>query len=261
MEQSASKILGEISEREYLSRHAIGGTMPRLNWVFEEMKVKYGERKVLEKILKSVEDKALKASRSAAAIPVATARVESRKRKDGDAPKAVAKKRKVAKVATDLVEEVAESGQGGPEVTRPADATVQAPAFATRPDEDLMGSSVRVTVAAGVKAVVVDPLPCILGDDSLESEGEAAGAGSASASASEETSVRAGRSAKTQLLEESEAESEEQLISVLPRAPEEPLISPRAVGAGTSSEVAGAMLLGELSFCWFVEHCFLCAIL
>lgn len=62
MEQSASKILGEISEREYLSCHAIGGTMPLLNWVFEEMKVKYEDHRVPKKILKSVEDKAVKAS-------------------------------------------------------------------------------------------------------------------------------------------------------------------------------------------------------
>jgi hypothetical protein len=39
VEQSASKILGEISEREYLSHRAIDGLMPRLNRVFEEMKV------------------------------------------------------------------------------------------------------------------------------------------------------------------------------------------------------------------------------
>ena len=56
------KILGEISKREYLSHRAIGGTMPQLNQVFEEMKVKYEDRKVPEKILKSVEDKAMKAS-------------------------------------------------------------------------------------------------------------------------------------------------------------------------------------------------------
>ena len=31
LEQSASKILGEISKREYLSHHDIGGIMPRLN--------------------------------------------------------------------------------------------------------------------------------------------------------------------------------------------------------------------------------------
>ena len=72
LEQSASKILGEIFEREYLSRRAIGGTMPRLNRVFEEMKVKYGNCRVPEKVLKSIEDKAVKASKSAAA-PVAMA--------------------------------------------------------------------------------------------------------------------------------------------------------------------------------------------
>ena len=70
VEQSASKILREISKREYLSHHAISGTMPRLNRVFEEMKVKYGDHRVPKKILKSVEDKAVKTSKSAVA-PIA----------------------------------------------------------------------------------------------------------------------------------------------------------------------------------------------
>ena len=47
--------------------------MPRLNQVFEEMKVKYGDRRVPEKVLNSIEDKAAKASKSAAAL-VTTAR-------------------------------------------------------------------------------------------------------------------------------------------------------------------------------------------
>ena len=72
-ERFASKILGEISKRESLPRLAIGGTMPWLNWVFEEMKVKYGDRRVPEKVLNSIEDKAAKASKSAAAL-VTTAR-------------------------------------------------------------------------------------------------------------------------------------------------------------------------------------------
>ena len=46
--------------------------MPLLNWVFEEMKVKYGDRRVPEKVLKSIKDKAAKASKSAMA-PVAMA--------------------------------------------------------------------------------------------------------------------------------------------------------------------------------------------
>ena len=48
------EILREIFEREYLSRRAIGGTVPWLNQVFEEMRVKYGDQRVLEKMLKSV---------------------------------------------------------------------------------------------------------------------------------------------------------------------------------------------------------------
>ncbi|CAD6253235.1 unnamed protein product [Miscanthus lutarioriparius] len=54
-----------------------------------------------------------------------------------------------------------------------------------------MGSSIGVVVVAEAKAVVVDPLPCILGDDSSESEGDAMGASSATTSRSEEASARA----------------------------------------------------------------------
>jgi len=63
--------------------------MPLLNWVFEEMKVKYRDRRVPAKILKLVEDKVAKASKFAAA-PVATDRAESKKRKETDGPKAIA---------------------------------------------------------------------------------------------------------------------------------------------------------------------------
>jgi len=118
VEQSASKILGEISEREYLSRRTIGGTMPWLNWVFEEMKVKYGDHRVPEKVLKSIEDKAAKASKSAMA-PIAMARAESKKRKETDASKAIAKKRKMAKNVMDAIEEVAESAHDESEATCP----------------------------------------------------------------------------------------------------------------------------------------------
>lgn len=53
------------------------------------------------------------------------------------------------------------------------------------------------------------PLPCILSDDSSKSEDNTVGAASASASAGEETdSIKVGRFAKAQHLEESEAESD-----------------------------------------------------
>ena len=47
-------------------------------------------------------------------------RAESRKRKEGDAPKAVAKKRKVAKVVMDS----AKRAQGEPRVARPAGVAI-----------------------------------------------------------------------------------------------------------------------------------------
>jgi hypothetical protein len=158
VEESASKILGEVSEREYLSCRAISGTMPLLNRVFEEMKVKYGDHKIPKKFLKWVEDKATKASRSTTA-PATMVWAKSRKRKDGDVPKAVTKKRKVVKVATDSMEEVAESGHGGPEATREAGDVVPAPTSASCVAEDLMGSSIGAAVVVEVKMVVVDPLP------------------------------------------------------------------------------------------------------
>ena len=82
-----------------------------------------------------------------------------------------------------------------------------------------MASSVKAAaVVPGVGASSVKPLPYILGDDSSESVGDAIGASSASAFASEETtSVKAGRSAKAQHLEESEAESDEWPSLVLPQ--------------------------------------------
>lgn len=77
VEAAAAEILGDISEREYLARRAVGGTMPRLNRVLEEMGIKYGDRKVPLKILKSIEEKASKA----AATMSTAARAESKKRK------------------------------------------------------------------------------------------------------------------------------------------------------------------------------------
>ena len=92
--------------------------MPQLNRVFEEMKVKYRDRKIPEKILKSVEDKAAKVSKSAA-DPVAAVRAESRKRKEADALKVVTRTRKVAKTAMDSTEEVAESAHDEVGTVRP----------------------------------------------------------------------------------------------------------------------------------------------
>ena len=149
--------------------------MPRLNRVFEEIKAMYGDRKIPDKVLKSIEDKAARASKSVVA-PVAMARAEYKKRKEIDAPKAVAKKRKMAKNAEDVAEEVAESTHNESEAACPIIDAGQSEASIARMDKDLMASSVKATaIVLGAGASSVELLPCILGDDLSEFEGNAGG--------------------------------------------------------------------------------------
>lgn len=250
VEQSASKILGEISEWEYLSRRAIDGLMPRLNRVFEEMKVAYGERVIPDKILKAAAEKGSKAPRVAAATSAAVTQAESKKRKDGEGSKAVPKRRKVAMAAADSAEEVAKSGQG---------ALENAPGGPARcMDEDLMISTVTPppteppsAAAPSSSAAAAPPvapsagvtfLPGIFGDDSSESEEEIPThditPDVASASKSEESPARGERSAKTRVDEESKVESDKRVEPPAPEADQPPPEPSRPTQAATSSEVA-----------------------
>ena len=110
-----------------------------------------------------------------------------------------------------------------------------------------MTSSVRATVVVPrAGASTVDPLPCILGEDSSEFEGDVAGADSTSASASEETtSVKVGRSVKAQHLEESKAKSDERPSSVLPQGLEVAPSSPHAMDTGVSGFLNETLHLGK----------------
>lgn len=76
MEQEAREIINEMSDKEYLARRVIAGTMPRLNHVFEELGIHHENHKVPMKVLKSLEDKAKKAT-----TKNATAVAEAKKRK------------------------------------------------------------------------------------------------------------------------------------------------------------------------------------
>lgn len=98
------------------------------------------------------------------------------------------------------------------------------------------------------------PMPCILSDDSSESEGIAVGAGSASTSASEDTlSVRVDRFAKARNLEESEAESNGRPLSEQFHGPEAAMPPPQAEDAGKRGFLNESFYLGEssLNFCFF----------
>ena len=89
VEEAAIGLVGKISEREYMSRMAVAGTISRLNRVFEEVGIIYREREVPAKVLASIEKKKKKAF-----TKNVTAEAESKKRKGTVGSRAPAKKKK-----------------------------------------------------------------------------------------------------------------------------------------------------------------------
>ena len=82
-------MVGKISKREYMSRRAMAGTMPRLNRVFEELGIVYREREVPVEVLASIDKK-----KKMAFTKNVTAEAESKKRKGAAVAQAPTKKKK-----------------------------------------------------------------------------------------------------------------------------------------------------------------------
>lgn len=112
VEEGVRDILSEMSDKEYLARRDIGGMMPHLNGVFEELGMHHEEHTVPPKVLKSLEDKAKKA-----AAKNTTAAVEAKKRKGAGVSKTISKRQRTsaayAAASTGVGEEVAENVGGG----------------------------------------------------------------------------------------------------------------------------------------------------
>ena len=89
VEEAIVGLVGKISECEYTSWRAVAGTMPRLNRVFEEVRIVYREREVPAEVLASIEKKKKKAF-----AKNVTAEAESKKRKGAAVTQAPAKKKK-----------------------------------------------------------------------------------------------------------------------------------------------------------------------
>jgi hypothetical protein len=87
MEQEVREIVGDISDKEFLTWRSILGTLPQLNHVFEELGIHHEEHKVPVKVLKSIEDKARKA-----AAKNNTIEIESKKRRGTSVAKSISKK-------------------------------------------------------------------------------------------------------------------------------------------------------------------------
>jgi len=89
VEEAAIGLVGKISEREYVSRRAVSGIMPRLNRVFEELGIVYWEREVPAEVTASIDKKKKKTS-----AKNVTAEAESKKRKGTAVAWAPPKKKK-----------------------------------------------------------------------------------------------------------------------------------------------------------------------
>jgi hypothetical protein len=144
VEQEEREIVGDISNKEFLARRAITGTIPWLNQVFEELGIHHKEHKVPVKVLKSIEDKAKKA-----AVKNNTAAAESKKRRGAGTAKAISKKRKIGAASTiaftGTAEEVAKSVHRGS-----ASAAVGIEGEHSTPSVDLGGDDFVETALGGM---------------------------------------------------------------------------------------------------------------
>jgi hypothetical protein len=91
IEEAACQIIGKMSDKEYLARRSISGTMPHLNRVLEEFGIHHEEYVVPPDVLATIEEKKRKA-----ATKNATAAAESKKRKGMASPKVLAKRVKTS---------------------------------------------------------------------------------------------------------------------------------------------------------------------
>lgn len=180
------------------------------------MDVKYGNRKVPSKILKSVEEKASRA----ATVTNLTARTESKKRKTAGVPNALAKRRREARVpkaaSAGSGEEEAEAASAGMDEDAHAGAEIaQMETSATGRDTDLMASTLQgLGGDAALGAPDIEPMPSISGPgaDASSSEDEDAVTGESTVSSGADTASKGcTRSAKASCLEESDAEYEDRV--------------------------------------------------
>jgi hypothetical protein len=91
IEEAACQIIGKMSDKEYLARRSVSGTMPRLNRVLEEFGIRHEEYVVPLDVLATIEEKKRKAT-----AKNATAATESKKRKGMAGPKVLAKRVKTS---------------------------------------------------------------------------------------------------------------------------------------------------------------------
>ena len=218
VEVSARRIVGKISEKEYLQRRSALGTMPRFNRVFEELGIEYEDYVIPPDVLLGLEKKD-----SSKAVALA----ESKKRKGGGAVKQLAKKRR-AEVVLETPVESSSARSSGAESNSVASAPAEAAAA---------GGAPEVEASRAVSSVRA-PFASLLGEESSDAEApEASPAREANPAASEGPRVASvgGGSPPKEVQVESSDEAESASVRRIRRA-EAPL---RPAGDGINSLYMG----------------------
>ena len=154
VEVSAWRIVGKISEKEYLQRKSALGTMPRFNRVFEELGIEYEDYVIPPDVLLGLERK--KDSSKAVAL------AESKKRKGGGAVKQLTKKRKAEVLLEAPVESSSarsSAAESNSVVSAPAEVEKVVPA----------GGGPEVQASRAVSSVRA-PFASLLGEESSDAE-------------------------------------------------------------------------------------------
>ena len=154
---SARRIVGKISEKEYVQRKTTLGAMPWFNRIFEELGIEYDEYVIPSNVLLGLE-KRKDASKTVAAA-------ESWKRRGGGATKLLAKKRKVEVAAEALVEsssDCSSAAESNSVESQPAEEVRAVPVAA--PTGGLQGEVSRAVSSARL------PFASLLGEDSSDAE-------------------------------------------------------------------------------------------
>ena len=247
VEVSARRIVGKISEKEYLQRKSALGTMPRFNRIFEELGIEYNDYVIPPDVLLGLEKK--KDS------PRAVALAESKKRKGGGAVKQLAKKRK-AEVLLEASMESSSARSSAAESnsvdSAPAEVEKAAPA----------GGVLEVQVSHAVSSVRA-PFVSLLGEESFDAEAPRASPARVMSPAQEASA--GGGSPPKERQRESSDEAESVSVRRISRA-EDP---PRPVGDGINSLYMGKDFglidsgisayfdcVGLIFFCIFFRGCY-----
>jgi len=228
VEVSTRRIVGKISEKEYLQRRSALGTMPRFNRVFEELGIEYEDYVVPPDVLLGLEKKKDSSKAVAAA--------EARKRKGGGAVKQLAKKRKAEVVLETPVDS-----------SSARSSAAESNSVASVPAEAAPAGGVPEVEASRAVSSIRAPFASLLGEESSDAEAPKASPARETNPAVAESPAREALDGGGSPPKDGQGESSDEAESVSVRRIKRAEALPRPAGDGINS-----LYMGK----FFVDSCF-----